>query len=324
MVSIFRSFLPLLVCLLSVCAQAQDYPSRPLRMIVPFVPGGSSDFVARAIQPKMMELLGQTLVIDNRAGASGNVGVEIAARSVPDGYTIFLGNVGSTAINPSIFPSFPIRPLRDLVGLTLLVDVPGAFAVHPSVPANSVKEFIDYAKARPGQLNYGSAGSGSAQRLSFEFFMQKAGIKLVHIPYKGGAGAATLAVLAGEVSATMLTVASFVGHVKSGKAKVLAVMSPARSHALPQVPTMVESGFPELKLGSWQAMFVPKGTPRPIVNKLYGVMIRTIEDPETTRRLAAGGADIVTSKSPDEFAVFLKEQTEFWAKLVKSVGATAE
>ncbi len=319
-----RRILPLLICLLSVCAQAQDYPSRPLRMIVPFVPGGSSDFVARAIQPKMMELLGQTLVIDNRAGASGNVGVEIAARSVPDGYTIFLGNVGSTAINPSIFPSFPIRPLRDLVGLTLLVDVPGAFAVHPSVPANSVKEFIDYAKARPGQLNYGSAGSGSAQRLSFEFFMQKAGIKLVHIPYKGGAGAATLAVLAGEVSATMLTVASFVGHVKSGKAKVLAVMSPARSHALPQVPTMVESGFPELKLGSWQAMFVPKGTPRPIVNKLYGVMIRTIEDPETTRRLAAGGADIVTSKSPDEFAVFLKEQTEFWAKLVKSVGATAE
>ena len=316
--------LTILACLVAAAAQAQDYPSRPLRMIVPFVPGGSSDFVARAIQPKMMELLGQTMVIDNRAGASGNIGVEIAARSAPDGYTIFLGNVGSTAINPSIFPNFPVRPLRDLVGLTLLVDVPGAFAVHPSIPANSVKEFIDYAKARSGQLNYGSSGAGSAQRLAFEFFMQKAGIKLVHIPYKGGAGAATTAVLAGEVSATMLTVASFVGHVKSGKAKVLAVMSPKRSHALPQVPTMAESGFPELKLGSWQAMYVPKGTPRPVVNKLYGVMIKTVEDPETARRLAAGGADIVTSKSPDEFAVFLKEQTEFWAKIVKSVGATAE
>ena len=319
-----QRILAALICVLAAAAQAQDYPNRPLRMIVPFVPGGSSDFVARAIQPKMMELLGQTMVIDNRAGASGNVGVEIAARSVPDGYTLFLGNTGSSAINPSIFPSFPVRPLRDLVGLTLLVDVPGAFAVHPSVPANSVKEFIDYAKARPGQLNYGSSGSGSAQRLAFEFFMQKAGIKLVHIPYKGGAGAATLAVLAGEVNATMLTVASFVGHVKSGKAKVLAVMSPARSHALPQVPTMAESGFPELKLGSWQAMFVPKGTPRPIVNKLYGVMIKTVEDPETAKRLAAGGADIVTSKSPDEFAAFLKEQTEFWAKIVKSTGATAE
>ena len=204
------------------------------------------------------------------------------------------------------------------------MDVPGAFAVHPSVPAKSVKEFIEYAKARPGKLNYGSSGSGSAQRLSFEFFMQKAGINLVHIPYKGGAGAATTAVLAGEVSATMLTVASFVGHAKSGKARVLAVMSPQRSHALPQVPTMMESGFPELKLGSWQAMFVPKGTPRPIVNKLYGIMIKTVEDPETARRLGAGGADIVTSKSPDEFAAFLKDQTGFWAKIVKSVGATAE
>ena len=283
-----RRVLTLLICLLAAAAQAQDpstssgqaYPSRPLRMIVPFVPGGSSDFVARAIQPKMMDLLGQTVVIDNRAGASGNVGVEIAANSPPDGYTIFLGNVGSTAINPSIFPRFPVLAVRDLVGLTLLVDVPGAFAVHPSVPANSVKEFIDYAKARPGQLNYGSSGAGSAQRLAFEFFMQKAGIKLVHIPYKGGAGAATTAVLAGEVSATMLTVASFVGHVKSGKAKVLAVMSPKRSHALPQVPAMTEAGFPELKLGSWQAMFVPRGTPRPIVNKLYGVMIK---DRKSTR-----------------------------------------
>lgn len=320
---LLNGLLVLLGCL-ATAAQAQDYPSRPVRMIIPFGPGGSSDFVARAIQPKMMELLGQTLVLDNRAGASGNVGVEISARSAPDGYTLFLGNVGSTAINPSIFPDFPVRPVRDFVGLTLLVDVPGAFAVHPSVPANSVKEFIDYARARPGQLNYGSSGSGSAQRLAFEFFMQKAGIKLVHIPYKGGAGAATVAVLAGEVSATMLTVASFVGHAKSGKARVLAVMSPRRSPALPQVPTMAESGFPELKLGSWQAMYVPRGTPRPIVSKLFGILIKTVEDPETAKRLAAGGADIVTSNSPEEFAAFLKEQTEFWTKIVKSVGATAE
>jgi len=312
------------VCLIAGAAQAQEFPSRPVRMIVPFGPGGASDFVARAIQPKMMELLGQTLVIDNRAGASGNVGVEIAAHSPADGYTIFLGNVGSTAINPSIFPSFPVKPVRDLAGLTLLVDVPGAFAVHPSVPANTVKEFIEYAKSRPGQLNYGSSGSGSAQRLAFEFLMQKAGIKLVHIPYKGGAGAATTALLSGEVSATMVTVASFVPHVKTGKARVLAVMSPKRSQALPQVPTMTEVGFPELKLGSWQAMFVPRGTPKPIVSKLYGVMIKTVEDPETARRLNAGGAEIVTSKSPEETNAFLKEQTEFWAKIVKSVGATAE
>ena len=321
---IFQLSLPILVSLFSASVLAQDYPSRPVRMIVPFGPGGASDFVARAIQPKLMELLGQTLVIDNRAGASGNVGVELAARSPADGYTIFLGNVGSTAINPAIFPAFPVKPVRDLAGLTLLVDVPGAFAVHPSVPANTVKEFIEYAKSRPGQLNYGSSGSGSAQRLAFEFFMQKAGIKLVHIPYKGGAGAATTAVLSGEVNATMVTVASFVPHVKTGKARVLAVMSPKRSQALPQVPTMTEVGFPELKLGSWQAMFVPKGTPRALVSKLYDVMIKTVEDPETARRLNAGGAEIVTSKSPEETNAFLKEQTEFWAKIVKSVGATAE
>ncbi len=321
---ILRVFQIFLVGFLSAVAQGQDYPSRPVRMIVPFVPGGSSDFVARVIQPKMTELLNQTVVIDNRAGASGNIGVEIAARSAPDGYTIFLGNVGSTAINPSIFPDFPVRPVRDLIGLTLLVDVPGAFAVHPSVPANTVKEFIDYAKARQGQLNYGSSGAGSAQRLAFEFFMSKAGIKLVHIPYKGGAGAATTAVLAGEVNATMLTVASFVQHVKTGRAKVLAVMAPKRSPAMPQVPTMAESGFPELTLGSWQAMFVPKGTPRPVVSKLYTVMIRTMDDAEVAKRMANGGADIVTSKSPEEFAVFLKNQTEFWAKIVKAVGATAE
>jgi tripartite-type tricarboxylate transporter receptor subunit TctC len=317
-------FLAVFLSFLAAVAHPQDYPLRPIRMIVPFNPGGSSDFVARIIQPKMAELLGQQVVVDNRAGASGNIGVELAARAAPDGYTIFLGNVGSTAINPSIFPSFPVRPVRDLMGLTLLVDVPGAFATHPSVPAGSVKEFIDYAKARQGQLNYGSSGAGSAQRLAFEFFMSKAGIKLVHIPYKGGAGAATAAVLAGEVTATMVTVASFIPHVKSGRAKVLAVMAPKRSPALPQVPTMAESGFPELTLGSWQAMFVPRGTPKPVVGRLYTVMIRTMSDPEVEKRMANGGADVVTSQSPEAFATFLEEQTAFWARVVRSVGATAE
>ena len=315
-------------CLLAAGAAyaqpAAKYPTRPVRMIVPFAPGGASDFVARIIQPKMTELLGQQVVVDNRAGAAGNIGVELAARSAPDGYTLFLGNVGTTAINPSVFPKFPFKPMRDFVGLTLLVDVPGAFATHPSVPANTVQEFIDYAKSRPGQLNYGSSGASAAQRLAFEFFMSKAGIKLVHVPYKGGAGPATTAVLAGEVTATMVTVASFIPHVKTGRAKVLAVVAPKRSPALPQVPTMAESGFPELTLGSWQAMYVPRNTPRQIVDKLYAVMIKTMEEPEVAKRLHAGGAEIVTSKSPDEFAVFLKNQNEFWAKIVKDVGATAE
>ena len=302
----------------------QSYPTRPIRMIVPFAPGGASDFVARILQPKLSEVLGQQVVTDNRAGASGNIGVELAARAPADGYTILLGNVGTMAVNPAIFPKFPFNPVRDFVGISLVVDVPGAFAVHPSVPAKSVAEFIQYAKAKPGQLNFGSSGQSSAQGLAFEFFMQKAGIKLVQIPYKGGAGAATTAVLAGEVTATMVTVASFIPHVKSGKARVLAVMSPQRVAALPDVPTMTEAGFPELRLGSWQGVYVPKGTPRGVVNVLYAALVKTLQDPETVARLRNGGADIVTSTSPEDFTEFMKAQNAFWAKLVKDTGVTAE
>ena len=314
------------VCLLAA-AQAQsadNYPTRPIRMIVPFAPGGASDFVARIIQPKLSEELGQQVVADNRAGAAGNIGVELAARSAPDGYTVLLGNVGTMAINPSVFPKFPIKPLRDLTGVTLIVDLPGAMGVHPSIPAATVKEFIEYAKARPGQLSYGSTGASSAQRLAFEFFMSKAGIKLLHVPYKGGAGPATTAVLAGEVAATMVTTASFVPHVKSGRIKVLAVIAPKRVSALPDVPTMVESGFPELTLGSWQGVFVPAGTPRPIVKRLYTAVTRTMEDAEVLKRLGTASAQVTISKSPEEFAEFLKNQNEFWAKIAKDVGASAE
>jgi tripartite-type tricarboxylate transporter receptor subunit TctC len=303
---------------------AQSYPTRPVRMIVPFAPGGASDFVARIIAPKMSELLGEQVVIDNRTGASGNIGVELAARAPADGHTMLLGNVGTMAINPNFFEKFPIKPIRDLIGISLVVDIPGAFAVHPAVPAKSVAEFIQFAKSKPGQLNYGSSGAVSAQRLAFEFFMSKAGIKLVHVPYKGGAGGATTGVLTGEVSATMVTVASFVSHHKSGRARVLAVVAPNRVEALPEVQTMIEAGFPELTLGSWQGMYVPQGTPRPIVDQLYGVLMKTLNDPEVVKRLKAGGAETVTSKSREEFAQFMKTQTAFWAKIIKDVGVTSE
>jgi tripartite-type tricarboxylate transporter receptor subunit TctC len=293
-------------------------------MIVPFAPGGASDFVARIVGPKLGEILGQQVVPDNRAGASGNIGVELAARAPADGYTILLGNVGVMAVNPAIYPKFPVSPTRDFISMSLLVDVPGAFAVHPSVPAKNVAEFVQYAKSKPGQLNYGSSGAGSAQRLAFEFLMNKTGIKLAHIPYKGGAGAATTAVLSGEVVGTMVTVASFIPHHKSGKARVLAVMAPQRVAALPEVQTMIEAGLPELTLGSWQGMFVPKGTPKPIVTRLYDALMKTMSDPETVKRLQSGGAEIVTSKSPEEFAGFMKTQNAFWAKIVKDVGAIAE
>ena len=303
--------------------QPADYPSRPIRMIVPFVPGGSVDFVARIIQPKFSELLGQQVVIDNRAGASGNIAVELTASSPPDGHTILLGNVGASAINPSVFPKFPVHAGRDLQAVTLLVDVPGALGVHAAVPVATLKEFIEYAKARPGQLNYGSSAASSAQSLAMEYFMGKAGIKLVSIPYKGGAGAATLAVLAGEVTATMLTT-SFVPHLKGGKIKVLAVISPRRVAQLPDVPTMIEHGYPELRLGSWIGVFVAKQTPPAIVKRIYDTTFKVANDPLVTDRLNGGGALVVTNNSPEEFAQFMRVQTEFWAKLVKQAGVAAE
>ncbi|MGH8616996.1 MAG: Bug family tripartite tricarboxylate transporter substrate binding protein [Burkholderiales bacterium] len=301
-----------------------EWPSRPVRMIVPFAPGGASDFVGRILQPKLSEALGQQVVVDNRAGASGNIGVEMVARAAPDGYTLLLGNVGTMAINPAVFRKFPVNPLRDLIAVTSIVDVPGALAIHSSVPSNNLKEFLDYARARPNQLNYGSSGASSAQGLMMEFVMNKAGIKLTQIPYKGGAGAAAAALLAGEVSASLVSVTAFLPHVKTGRVKVIAVVAPKRVAQLPEIPTLAESGFPELTSGSWQGMYLPAGTPRAVVNKLNAVLLKVLNDPWTVERLDLGGAQMMVSKSPEEFAGFMKTQTEFWARLVKQAGVEGE
>lgn len=297
-----------------------EYPSRPLRMVIPFAPGGASDFIGRILQPKLSEALGQQVVVDNRPGASGNIGVKIAAESAPDGYTFLLGNVSSMGINPSMFPNFPVRALDDFVGLTLVVDVPGALGVYGGLPVGNIKEFIAYAKNNPGKLSYGSAGYGSAQRMAFEFFMHKAGIKLLHVPYKGGAGASTVAILSGEVAATMVTTASLVPHASSGRIKILAVVSKRRIPALPDIPTMVESGFPELSLGSWQGIFVPKGTPKPVIDKLFNVAKQVVHDPWVGAQYERVSAQQITSDSLEDFASFMKEQNAFWAKIIKDVG----
>jgi tripartite-type tricarboxylate transporter receptor subunit TctC len=305
-------------------AHADDYPSRAVRMVVPFAPGGASDIVGRIIQPRMSQELGQQIVIDNRAGASGNIGVEVAARANPDGYTFLLGNVGTMAINPSIFPKFPVRPVRDFIAVTEVVDVPGALAVHPSVPVNTVKEFVEYTKARPGKLNFASSGSGSAQRMEMEIFMRAAGINLVHIPYKGGAGAATTALVSGEVSVAVVSLAAVLPHIKSGRIKALGVISTRRFALLPETPTMIETGFPTIRSGSWQGVYLPLGTPRAIVNKLYQVTMRVMADPEVVRRLNESGAEIITSKSPEDFTQFMKVQNDRFARIVKEVGVVTE
>lgn len=304
--------------------QSPEWPARPVRMIVPFAPGGASDFVARILQPKLSEALNQQVVVDNRAGASGNIGVELVARAAPDGYTLLLGNVGTMAINPAVFRKFPVNPLRDLIAVTSIVDVPGALAIHSSVPSTNLKDFIEYARARPNQLNYGSSGASSAQGLMMEFVMGKAGIRLTQIPYKGGAGAAAAALLAGEVSASLVSVTAFLPHVKTGRVKVIAVVAPKRVHQLPEIPTLAESGFPELTSGSWQGMYLPAGTPRAIVNRLNTVLLKVLNDAWTMERLDLGGAQMMVSKSPEEFAEFMKVQTAFWARLVKQAGVEGE
>ncbi len=313
-------FLAALVLTLAGSVEAQNYPTKAIRMIVPFAPGGASDLVARIISPALTKEMGQQIIVDNRGGASGNIGVEAAARATADGYTILLGNIGTMAINPSLFPKFEIKPVKDFIAISQVVDVPTALAVHPKVPVNTLKEFIDYAKANAGKMNFGSAGPGSNGRLEMEFFMKTAGINLVHVPYKGGAGAATIGLLGGEVECAFVTLSSVLTHVKSGKVKVLGVAAPKRAAALPDAPIMSEAGFSGMTSGSWQGVYVPLGTPRPIVDKLYAVISKVMADPEVVNRLNSSGVDVVTSSSPEAFADFMKAQNEKWAKLIKEIG----
>src|SRR6266850_18791 len=292
----FALWAALALALCPTLSPAQSsYPSRPVKIIVPFAPGGASDFVGRIIQPRLAELLGQQIVIENRGGAAGTIGMEVAARSAPDGYTLVLGNVGSTAINPGVFTNLSINNLRDFIPVTQVVDVPGVLIVHPSVAANSVKELVAFVKANPGKLNYASPGSGSQNRLEMEILRTvEQGMDMVHVPYKGG------------------------------RLKALAITSPKRIKELPDLPTMRESGYPDGSSGSWQGVLVPAGTPREIVERLYAVLVQTMKTPDVIERLAKGGAEAVTSSSPKAFAEFIAAETQRWGKVAKESGAIAD
>jgi tripartite-type tricarboxylate transporter receptor subunit TctC len=303
---------------------ADNYPTRPVRMIVPFAPGGASDFVARIIQPRMSELLGQQVIIDNRAGAAGNIGVEVAANATADGYNSLLGNVGTMAINPNIFTKFPVKPARDLIAVTQVVDVPGALVVHPSIPAKSAKEFVAHLKANAGKLNYGSPGPGSANRIEMENFLLTTGTRMVHVPYKGGAGPAMIGLLGNEVQAMFVTFSSAITFAKQGRIRMLGVTAPQRVAAMPDVPTMSEQGFKEMTTGSWQGMFLPKNTPRAIVNKIFSVTTQTMKHPEVVKRLQDGGVDIVVSQSPEDFSKFVKNENARFAKVIKDAKIETE
>jgi tripartite-type tricarboxylate transporter receptor subunit TctC len=317
-------FLMAVLLLAAGAADAQDYPTKPVRMVIPFAPGGASDVVARLISPGLIKELGQQVVVDNRGGASGNIGVEVAARAPADGYTLLLGNIGTMAINPGLFPKFPIKPVRDLIAITQVVDVPTALVIHPSLTMKSVKEFIEYCRANPNKLEFGTAGPGANGRLEMELFMRATGIQLVHVPYKGGAGASAIGLLSGEVKCAFTTLASVMTHVKAGKLKVLGVAAPKRVQSLPDVPVFPELGFKAMRSGSWQGAFVPTGTPAPVVKRLYTAFTKVMADPTVIQRLRDAGSEVVTSDSPEEFAAFLKEENEKWAKVIKDVGVVME
>jgi tripartite-type tricarboxylate transporter receptor subunit TctC len=315
--------LALILCPTPVYGQA-GYPNKPIKMIVPFAPGGASDFVARIISPKLGEALGTSIVIENKPGASGNIGMDAAAKAPADGYTIYLGNIGTIAINPAVFRDLAINPQKDFIPITIVADVPSILVAHPSVPAKTVAELVALAKAKPGELNFASPGSSTLNRLEMENFMKLTGTKLVHIPYKGGAGPAVTGLLGGETQVMFVTLSSAISFVQAGRLKALGISTTKRIDALPQVPTMAEAGYPDMVSSSWQGVFVPTGTPRGIVEKLHSALLATMGSPEVKERFTAGGVNVVTSKSPEEFAAYVNAEMSRWGKVAKESGATID
>jgi tripartite-type tricarboxylate transporter receptor subunit TctC len=300
------------------------YPDRPVRFIIPFAPGGAGDFVGRIVAARLAEGLGQPMVVDNRPGASGLLGVELGIASKPDGYTLVLGNNGAIVISPAVYATSPVRPARDLSAITQIVDVPSILVVHPSLPVKTTRQLVDLARKRPGELNFGSPGSASGNRLEMEVFRRGAGLDMTHIPYKGGAGPAVAALVAGETHLMFTTLSSVVPFVKAGRLRALAVTSAARSEVLPDVPTTTEAGLTDLVGGSWQGLFFPKDVPAPIIERVFGATVKALGDPEVRRRLAAGGAEVVLSASPAEFGRFVAAETVKWGRVVKESGASAD
>ena len=318
--STILSALPAL--LLAASATAQTYPTKPIRLIVPYPPAGTTDFVAREVGQKTGELLGQQIVIDNRPGAGTLIGLTQGARAAPDGYTITFGTSAGLAIIPALGTKMPFDPQRDFVPLGLMVYVPYFLVVNPTLPVRNVKELIDLAKAQPGKLNFASPGVGTPNHLGIEMLNMMAGVKFVHVPYKGG-GAAVTDLLAGQVSMYFGTTPSTVPFVRSGRLRALAVTSAQRSRAAPDIPTLSEAALPGFEQSAWHGILAPAGTPAGVVNKLNAEIVRLLRQPDTIERMAAQGVDTI-GNSPAEFAAFIKQDVVKYEKLVKSAGIRIE
>jgi tripartite-type tricarboxylate transporter receptor subunit TctC len=311
--------LALLLALACGLACAQDYPTKPVRMVVGFPPGGGTDVVARIVQPRLSELLGQPVVIDNRPGATGTVAAGQVAKSAPDGYTIMMGHVSVNAIAPSLFANLPYDVNRDFAPIALAAAVPHLVVVHPSVPVATLKDLVAYLKTQPGKLTFPSAGNGSMPHLAGEVFQSLAGVKLVHVPYKGS-GQSMQDLLGGQHLVAFDTMPASAPHVRSGKLRAVAVSTAQRVPSFPDVPTAEEAGVPGYVVITWYGVFAPAGTPGAIVNRLHADLVKAMQTPEVRAKLEGIGADGSVSRSPEEFAALVRADTARYARIVKDIG----
>jgi tripartite-type tricarboxylate transporter receptor subunit TctC len=302
-------------------ATAQNYPTKPIRMIVPYPPGGGTDIVGRMVAQKLSENLGQTVVIDNRGGAAGSIGSEIAAHSVPDGYSIVMGNVAPNAINVSLYAKLGYDPVKDFEPVSLVASTPNILVVQPAFPAKTVPELITLAKAKPSSLNYPSAGLGSSSHLAGELFDNLAGVKMVHIPYKGG-GPALIDLLGGQMQLMFATMPAAMPHVKSGRLRAIAVTSVKHSQTLPDLPTIGET-LKGYDASTWYGVLAPARTPRPVVTSLHAEIVKILGVAETRERLLAQGFEPVGS-TPAEFGNYIKSEIAKWGKVIKAAGIKPE
>ncbi len=303
-------------------ALAQAYPTKPVTIIVPFAAGGTTDILARIIGQALTAELGQSVVVDNRAGAGGNIGGQAAAKATPDGHTLFMGTVGTHAINASLYKKMPFDPVKDFAPLTRVANVPNLLVANPAQPYKTVKELIAYAKANPGKVNFGSSGNGSSIHLSGELFKSLAKVDMVHVPYKGSAPAVT-DMLGNQIGIMFDNMPSAIQHVRSGKLVPIAVTTAKRSPELPDIPTIAEAGVPGYEAMSWFGLFAPAATPKPVLDRLNAALVKVLNQPDVKKKIAEQGGDVV-AETPEQFAAFIKAETAKWGKVVKDSGATVD
>ncbi|MBS0508010.1 MAG: tripartite tricarboxylate transporter substrate binding protein [Proteobacteria bacterium] len=303
-------------------AAAQAYPAKPVTIVVPFAPGGTTDILARIVGQGLQTELGQPFIVDNRAGAGGNIGASLAAKAPADGYTLFMGTVGTHAINQALYKKMPFDPVKDFAPISRVATVPNLLVANPKEPYKTVKELIAYAKQHPGKVTFGSPGSGASPHVSGELFKSMTGTDLLHVPYKGSAPAMT-DLLGGQINIMFDNMPSAIQHVRSGKLRPIAVTTAKRSPELPDVPTIAEAGVPGYEAMSWFGLFAPAGTPKPVLDRLHAALVKVLNQADVKKKIAEQGGDVV-AETPEQFAAFIKAETAKWGKVVKDSGATVD